>query len=78
MLFKLHIVSDAPLSLHDTVDCDLSFENVPVLNSCMFLEDKGGIFPTEQIYLRCNQFPTLPAGLQRQAYLDSEHYKLEI
>lgn len=58
-------------SLHDTADCDLSFGNVLVQESCTFLEDKRRIFPTETQFIgRRNQFPTLPAGLQREVYLD--------
>lgn len=51
------------LILPDTVDCEQGFENELILTSCMFLEDKEGIFPTEPNYLRCEQFLTLTAGL---------------
>lgn len=33
MPFKLHIISDTWLSLHNTVNCDLSFENILALHS---------------------------------------------
>lgn len=69
MTFKLHIISDVWLSLHNTANCDLSFENIQVLHSYRFLEDKESTFPTDPIYLKCNNFLTLPAGLRRQIWI---------
>lgn len=78
MPLKLHIISDAWLCLHNTLNCDLRFQNMLVLHSWRFLEDKKGIFPTDPICLKWNHFLTLPAGLQRQADLNSYQYELEI
>lgn len=60
------------------MNCDLSFENILVQHSWRFLEDKEAIFPTDPIYLQPNNFLTLPAGLQREADLNSYQHELEI
>lgn len=78
ILFKLHIISGAWLPAQY---CELSFENMLVLHifkRIKFLEDKEAIFPTDPIYLKCNNFLTLTAGLQRQADLNSYQHELEI
>ena len=61
--FKLHTISDAPFILPDSADFDPSSKNVLRLISCMLLEGKGRMFPTEPNYLRCSQLLTLPAEL---------------
>lgn len=73
MPFKRHIISDAPLSPHDTVDCDLSFENVLVLN--MFWRIREEYFLLSQFIWDAISFPP---SQQDYRDLDSERYELEI